>query len=83
MITKEVLIQFKPNENVSPAALVVQKASEYRSQIHFEADSKKVNGKSIMGMLTMPFSAGNKITVIADGEDETDAIAGIAELLTK
>ena len=83
MITKEVTIQFKPREDISSAALIVQKAAEYRSQIYFECGTRKINGKSIMGMMTIPFVIGENVVISADGPDEAEAINGLEAFLTK
>lgn len=83
MKKKEVTIQFQPQGEVSAAALIVQKASDFRSQIYFEQGTRRVNGKSIMGMMTMPFVLGEKLTITAEGPDEAEAIEGLEAFLTK
>ena len=63
-------------------AVLVQIASQYESQIHLVSDDKKINAKSIMGMMSMGFTEGQEITVIADGKDEAAAVKEISEYLT-
>ena len=66
-----------------PVAMLVQVASQYDSSIYVESDSKRVNAKSIMGMMTLGLLPGVKILVTADGSDEEMAIAGIEKYLTE
>ena len=65
-----------------PIAMLVQVASRYESSIYIETGDKKVNAKSIMGMMTLILSAGDTITVSADGKDEDAALEGIDEYLS-
>ena len=64
-----------------PVAVLVQIASQYDSKIYLEADSKRVNAKSIMGMMTLGLVTGESITVEADGTDEEQAVAEIEKYL--
>ena len=80
MITREITIaQKKDSGKIIP--LLVQKASQYKSTIHFTADSKTVNAKSIMGMLNFGVVSGVTITAEIDGEDEEEAMNGIVDFL--
>lgn len=81
MTVKTVTIAARVNADASPLAMLVQVASQYESSIHFKHGSKRVNAKSIMGMMTMNFDAGEVITIEADGKDEEQAVAGIVEHL--
>uniref|UniRef100_UPI003FEFC666 HPr family phosphocarrier protein n=1 Tax=Coprococcus sp. TaxID=2049024 RepID=UPI003FEFC666 len=54
----------------------------YESQIHLVSDDKKINAKSIMGMMSMGFTEGQEITIIADGKDAEAAVNEIADYLT-
>lgn len=83
MITKNITIGLQAGLEASPTALLVQKACQYTSKIYLEADSnKKVNAKSIMGMMTLGLQAGKDVLVTADGEDEEAAITEIEKFLT-
>ena len=62
--------------------MLVQVASQYDSKIYLEADSKRVNAKSIMGMMTLGLSAGESVVVSAEGEDEAEAIENIEKYLS-
>lgn len=66
-----------------PVANLVQITNGYRSTIHFETDdNKRINGKSLMGMMTLGLYPGEPITVAADGDDEQEAVEGIEKYLT-
>ena len=65
-----------------PVAMLVQVASQYESEIYVESGRKKVNAKSIMGMMTLGLDAGEEITLSANGEDEEAAMAGIEQYLS-
>lgn len=83
MIKKEFEIFNKVGLHARPAALFVQTASKFKSQISIEKDNKTVNGKSIMGVLTLGAAFGDKVIVIIDGADENDAIEAIQEFFNE
>ena len=64
-----------------PIAHLVQEASQYASQVFIEIDNKKINAKSIMGMMSLRLQKGESVTVVADGHDENEAVAGIEDFL--
>ena len=82
MKKKAVKIQLENGLEARPIAMLVQTASQYDSSIYLEAGEKKVNAKSIMGMMTLILSAGDTVTVSADGKDEDAAIEGIEKYLS-
>lgn len=82
MMKQEITIQIPKGLEARPVALLVQVASQYGSEIYVESDNKKVNAKSIMGMMTLGLFAGETVTVSADGEDEEEAIANIEKFLS-
>ena len=82
MKKKSITIQLENGLEARPIAMLVQVASRYESSIYIETGDKKVNAKSIMGMMTLILSAGDTITVSADGKDEDDALVGIEEYLS-
>ena len=63
--------------------MLVQVASQYTSNIYLESAERKVNAKSIMGMMSLGLDAGEKVTVSVDGVDEEEAMKGIEEYLSK
>ena len=66
-----------------PIAMLVQKASQFSSTVHIEVGSKKVNAKSIMGMMSLGLAEGEQITIIANGPDEQDAVSAIDKYISK
>ncbi|MCI5640525.1 MAG: HPr family phosphocarrier protein [Lachnospiraceae bacterium] len=82
MVTKKIKIQIKSGLEARPVAVLVQVASQYSSKIYVECEDKKVNAKSIMGMMTLGLAAGEEVVVSADGEDETNAMEEIEKYLS-
>lgn len=81
MTKKSMQIKLNGGLEARPVAMLVQVASQHDSTIYIEADGKKVNAKSIMGMMSLGMDSGEEITVIADGSDEEVAIADIEAFL--
>jgi phosphotransferase system HPr (HPr) family protein len=81
MTTKDITITIKHGMDTSPVAKCVQLASQFESKIYFEYETKKVNAKSIMGMMALGVTSGQTIKVSADGIDEGLALDTIAEYL--
>ena len=71
-----------PKEMDRKVAILVQVASQYNARIHLICGNKKVNAKSIMGMMTLDLGPGAQVQVSVDGEDETAAIEKIEEYLS-
>ncbi|MDD7113700.1 MAG: HPr family phosphocarrier protein [Lachnospiraceae bacterium] len=82
MITKKMEIKIPSGLDPSTIALFIQTASQYESRVYVEVENKRVNAKSIMGMMTLGLPAGEEITVIADGADEEKAIEHINKYLS-
>ncbi|MBD5135463.1 MAG: HPr family phosphocarrier protein [Lachnospiraceae bacterium] len=82
MVTKNMTIEIKTGLEARPIAVFVQVASQFESSIYVEHESKKVNAKSIMGMMTLGLNAGENVTVSADGNDEEEAIKSIEKYLS-
>ncbi len=80
---KEVTIQMSNSMEATPIAHLVQLANQFTSSIYFEMDEKKVNAKSIMGMMSLVLSSGSKVVINADGDDEEKAISELSTFLTK
>ena len=79
---KEMVVQIAGGLEARPIAVLVQVASQYESSIYLEAAGKRVNAKSIMGMMTMALKAGEKLVVEATGVDEAVAIEGIEKYIS-
>lgn len=82
MVTKNMTIEIKTGLEARPVAIFVQVASQFESSIYVEHESKKVNAKSIMGMMTLGLAAGENVTVSAEGNDEEEAIKSIEKYLS-
>ena len=81
MTSKEIRIGLSSGLEARPAAMLVQVASQYESSIYVESEEKRVNAKSIMGMMTLGLAEGAHVKVTADGSDEESAIEGIEKYL--
>lgn len=81
MKKKIITVELPDGLEARPAAMLVQVASQYDSRIYLESGSKRVNAKSIMGMMTLGLIAGQSITVEADGVDEDQAVSEIEKYL--
>lgn len=82
MIQKSMEVQLDNGLEARPVAVFVQVASQYESTIYVEVDDKKVNAKSIMGMMSLGLDNGETLTVVADGSDESAAVAHIERFLS-
>ena len=82
MLYKELVIKHPDGLKSRTAALFVQTAGCYESQILIESENKKVNAKSIMGMMTLDLPVGEQVVVTADGADEEKAINDIEKYLS-
>ena len=76
MISRDVTIQNNVGLHARPATFFIQKANSYKSSIWIEKDDRRVNAKSLLGIVK-----GMTITLIADGSDEQDALDGLAALI--
>ena len=83
MIRKPITIGISSGVEARPIAMLVQIASQYSSSIYLENEEKRVNAKSIMGMMSLGLDAGEKVTVSIEGADEEEAMKGIEEYLSK
>ncbi|WXR60921.1 HPr family phosphocarrier protein [Peptostreptococcaceae bacterium AGR-M142] len=83
MISKKFTINNKIGLHARPAALFVQVANKYQSEVIVKKDDAEVNGKSIMGIMAIGVAGGETIEIVLDGSDEEEAMNDIEELLTK
>ena len=81
MRTETIEIKLEGGLEARPVALLVQEASKYDSKVYIEAEGKKVNAKSIMGMMSLTLDNGQKLTVTAEGEDEELAVENLKKFL--
>ena len=81
MVERDIIIRNKTGLHARPAAVVVQKANDFNSTIFLEKDEDRVNAKSIMGVMMLAAGEGSRIKIIAEGEDELEAVSTISTLL--
>ncbi len=82
MIQKSVEVQLPNGLEARTVAMLVQVASQYESTMYIHVNEKKVNAKSIMGMMTLALNAGDSLEVEAEGTDEIQAIDAVEAYLT-
>ena len=81
MFSKEVTVQNQVGLHARPATFFIQKANEFKSSIWIEKDERRVNAKSLLGVLSLGIVGGTTIKVIADGADEEAAVDGLIKLI--
>ncbi|GAE33116.1 HPr family phosphocarrier protein [Halalkalibacter akibai] len=81
MLKKEVTIKRKTGLQARPAALFVQEASRFLADVYIEKDEKKVNAKSIMGLMSLALGQGTVITLITEGKDEAEALETLSAFI--
>ncbi|MEH6947189.1 MULTISPECIES: HPr family phosphocarrier protein [Peribacillus] len=81
MVEKQIEVQLKTGLQARPAALFVQEANRFNSDVYLEKDGRKVNAKSIMGLMSLAISSGVSVKVIADGRDEQEALESLVQFI--
>ena len=81
MITKEVVIKNQVGLHARPATFFIQKANEFKSGVWVEKEDRRVNAKSLLGVLSLGIVKGTSIKLIADGSDEKEAVDTLVELV--
>ena len=81
MFVKDVMVQNQVGLHARPATFFIQKANEFKSSIWLEKEARRVNAKSLLGILSLGIVGGTQIRVIADGPDEQEAVEGLVELV--
>ena len=81
MFVKEVVVQNQVGLHARPATFFIQKANEFKSGIWVEKEDRRVNAKSLLGVLSLGIVKGTTITLIADGADEKEAVDALVELV--
>lgn len=82
MFSKEVLVSNQVGLHARPATFFIQKANEFKSSIWVEKDERRVNAKSLLGVLSLGITRGVNINIIADGADEEQAVMALVELIS-
>ena len=81
MVAKEITVKNEVGLHARPATYFIQKANEFKSGIWVEKEERRVNAKSLLGVLSLGVVKGTTITVIADGADEAEAVEALATLI--
>ena len=81
MISRDVVIKNNVGLHARPATFFIQKANSYRSSVWVEREDRRVNAKSLLGVLSLGIAQGSEITLIADGADEEAAVNELASLV--
>ena len=81
MISKEVTINNQVGLHARPATFFIQKANEFKSSIWIEKDDRRVNAKSLLGVLSLGIVKGTAVNIVADGVDDNEAIATLSALI--
>lgn len=83
MVESTVEVKLKTGLQARQAAMFVQEANRYKSDIFLQKDEKKVNAKSIMGIMSLAIARGTTVKLIAEGKDENEAIEGLSAIIEK
>ena len=81
MYTQEIVVKNEVGLHARPATYFIQKANEFKSGIWVEKDERRINAKSLLGVLSLGIVKGTTITLIADGADQEEAVAALAALI--
>ena len=81
MYTQEIIINTDVGLHARPATFFIQKANEFKCGIWVEKEDRRVNAKSLLGVLSLGIVKGTAITLIADGNDEKEAVNALVELI--
>ncbi|OLN23977.1 phosphocarrier protein Chr [Domibacillus antri] len=83
MVEKTVNVQLKSGLQARPAALFVQEANRFNAEIFLEKEGKKINAKSIMGIMSLALGRGTDVIISAEGRDAEEAVETLAELVER
>lgn len=81
MLSKTIVVQNQVGLHARPATFFIQKSNEFKSSIWVEKDDRRVNAKSLLGVLSLGITKGMEITIITDGTDEKEAIEALEKLV--
>ena len=82
MISRDVTIQNNVGLHARPATFFIQRANEFKAGIWIVNDERKVNAKSLLGVLSLGITRGTKITIVADGSDQEEAVDSLVDLIS-
>ncbi len=81
MFSKEVVVNNQVGLHARPATFFIQRANEFKASIWIEKDARKVNAKSLLGVLSLGITKGTNVNILADGADEETAVNSLVELV--
>ena len=81
MCVKDVVVNNQVGLHARPATFFIQKANEFKSSVWVEKEDRRVNAKSLLGVLSLGIVGGTEIRIIVDGSDEEAALAALVELV--
>ncbi len=81
MLSKTIVVQNQVGLHARPATFFIQKSNEFKSSIWVEKNDRRVNAKSLLGVLSLGITKGMEITIITDGTDEKEAIEALEKLI--
>lgn len=82
VFSREVVVNNQVGLHARPATFFIQKANEFKSSIWVEKDERRVNAKSLLGVLSLGIIKGTSITLLADGSDEEEAVNALCEMIS-
>ena len=83
MYTMQTIVKCESGLHNKQATYFIQKANEFRSSIWIEVEDRRINAKSLLGVLSMGVTTGTNVTLVADGSDEEAAVSALSEMLVK
>ena len=81
MYSKEVVVRNQVGLHARPATFFIQRANEFKSSVWIEKDARKVNAKSLLGVLSLGITKGTAVNILADGADEEEAVNRLVDLV--
>lgn len=81
MVSKDVVVQNQVGLHARPATFFIQKANEFKSSVWVEKEERRINAKSLLGVLSLGIMGGAQIRIIADGSDAEEAVESLAALV--
>ncbi len=82
MVIKDIVVQNEVGLHARPATFFIQRANEFKSSIWVVKDERKVNAKSLLGVLSLGITRGTEVSLVADGNDEEEALASLIQLIS-
>ena len=83
MYMKETIVKYESGLHNKQATYFIQKANDFKSTIWIEVDNRRINAKSLLGVLSMGITTGTAVNLIAEGPDEVQAVDALSEMLIR